>query len=494
MSHSIHSHEIISEKYIKEEIHGAEKVKQQIDISKKNPTQHDSLNKDIEWLDALITIRCKELFLAGKATDESFGKIPELPKIDSHSPYGMTIKTHQLQEMDRVLLILGIASAYYPSLFRSFVQIEESSNALVIEVGGEYDKFNRTFKPTFQTALFLLAGKNLSLWAHYNAQLLEGSVLLQNDIIYNRSDSEFIHGKIELDKAYLRYFLSGKKPRLDHGTYFPGSLYQSELTLDDIVLEPLVRTQIQPIGNYIKALESGFFSSDQHKFKPGFIALFYGAPGTGKTMLAGILANTFGIDMYHVDLSQVVSKYIGETEKNLEVLFNRLQGKNCMLFFDEADSLFGKRSDVKDAHDRYANQEVSYLLQRIEKFDGLTILASNFENNMDDAFKRRIDLSINVIRPTEVAREALWKQYLPKNARFEDDELLEYLINEYSYTGSNIRNIMKNVAIALHSNGEAIITHPLISPFLTIESEKAFGKNQARIKPFTRKSELAKNL
>lgn len=492
MSHFTHSNEIIHENEIKKE--RFEKVKQQTNISKTYAVNHDALNKDMEWLESLIAMRCKELFLQGIPTDEPFGEIPEIPEVDHDSPYGMTVRKYELQEMDRILLILGVASAHYPVLFKSFIQIEESSSALAIDVGGEYNKFNRTFKPTFQTALFLLAGKNLSLWSYYNAQLLEGSVLLQNDIIYNRSDSEFIHGKIELDSAYSNYFLSGKKPQLDHGAYFPGSLYRSEFTLDDIVLESLVRAQIQPIGNYIKALESDFFKSDDHNFKPGFIALFYGAPGTGKTMLAGILANTYGIDMYHVDLSQVVSKYIGETEKNLEILFNRLQGKNCMLFFDEADSLFGKRSDVKDAHDRYANQEVSYLLQRIEKFDGLTILASNFENNIDDAFKRRIDLSINVIRPTEVAREALWKQYLPKNATFEDDELLEHLIKEYSYTGSNIRNIMKNVAIALHSRGETKITHSLISPFLAIESEKAFGKNQSRIKPFTRKSEPVKNL
>lgn len=487
MSHLTLPAESIQREYIEKEVlitKNSEHTK-----TKKEHVNHHSLNKEMEWLEALIAMRCKELFLKGKTTDETFEKIPELPVVDHTSPYGTIINTYNLQEMDRVLLVLGVASAHYPSLFKSFIQIEETNNALAIDVGGEYNRASRTFKPTFQTALFLLAGKDLSLWSRYNAQLLDGSVVLQNDIIYNRSTTDFIHGQIELDIAYSGYFLSGKKPRLDHGNYFPGSLYESDLTLDDIVLEPMVREQIKPIGQYIKALESGFFKSDNHHFKSGFMALFYGPPGTGKTMLAGILANTYGIDMYHVDLSQVVSKYIGETEKNLEMLFNRLQGKNCMLFFDEADSLFGKRSDVKDAHDRYANQEVSYLLQRIEKFDGLTILASNFENNMDDAFKRRIDLSINVIRPTEATREALWKQYLPKNVTFESEPFLKHLSKEYSYTGANIKNIMKNVAIALHSSGGTIITHDLISPFLAIESEKAFGKNQARVHPFIRKTE-----
>ncbi|KAB1230959.1 ATP-binding protein [Chryseobacterium viscerum] len=466
-----------------------EKTERTHHLFQANEVNHNSLNEEMKWLQSLIEIRCKELFLEDEIELNVGYEIPEPPESDDESPYSVTINTHQLTVVDRIILALGIASAHYPSILKTFVQIEESSHAFAIEAGGEYDKINRSFKPTFQTSLFLLAGKDLSLWSQYGAQLINGSVLLKNDIIYNRSSTEFIHGKIELDTAYLNYFLSGQKPQLDHGSYFPGKLYTSDLTMDDIILEENVREQIKPIGHYIKALENGFFTTNEHSFKPGFIALFYGAPGTGKTMLAGILANTFGIDMYHVDLSQVVSKYIGETEKNLEVLFNRLQGKNSMLFFDEADALFGKRSDVKDAHDRYANQEVSYLLQRIEKFDGLTILASNFENNMDDAFKRRIDVSVNVIRPTETTRKTLWEHYLPKNITFESDELLKYLTKEYSYTGANIRNIMKNAAMALYDRNENIITYSLISTYLMIENEKAFGKNQSRLSPFVQKSE-----
>jgi AAA+ superfamily predicted ATPase len=466
-----------------------EKTEEMNHLFQANGVNHNSLNEEMKWLQLLIEMRCKELFLEEETELNGAYEVPEPPKSNDESPYSITINTYQLTAIDRVILALGVASAHYPSILKTFIQIEENSSAFAIEAGGEYNKANRNFKPTFQTSLFLLAGKDLSLWSHYSSQLIKGSVLLQNDIIYNRSSTEFIHGKIELDTAYLNYFLSGQKPQLDHGSYFPGRLYKSNLTMEDIILEDNVREQIKPIGHYVNALENGFFKSNDHNFKTGFIALFYGAPGTGKTMLAGILANTYGIDMYHVDLSQVVSKYIGETEKNLEVLFNRLQGKNCMLFFDEADALFGKRSDVKDAHDRYANQEVSYLLQRIEKFDGLTILASNFENNMDDAFKRRIDVSINVIRPTETTRESLWEHYLPKNITFESDELLKHLAKEYSYTGSNIRNIMKNVAMTLYDRNETIITHSLLSTYLMIENDKAFGKNQSRLSPFLQKSE-----
>ena len=127
------------------------------------------------------------------------------------------------------------------------------------------------------------------------------------------------------------------------------------------------------------------------KLRPGYRSLFYGPPGTGKTMTACLLGKSTGRDVYKVDLSLVVSKYIGETEKNLARVFDQAQHKGWILFFDEADALFGKRSETRDAHDRYANQEVSFLLQRIETFDGIAILASNQRENLDDAFTRRFE-------------------------------------------------------------------------------------------------------
>ena len=129
--------------------------------------------------------------------------------------------------------------------------------------------------------------------------------------------------------------------------------------------------------------------------KPGFKALFHGLPGTGKTLTAMLIGKKTGLDIYRVDLSQMVSKYIGETEKNLAKVFDKAEHKNWILFFDEGDALFGKRTNTKDAHDRYANQQVSYLLQRIEEYDGLVILATNLKNNIDDAFLRRFQSIIH---------------------------------------------------------------------------------------------------
>ena len=148
-------------------------------------------------------------------------------------------------------------------------------------------------------------------------------------------------------------------------------------------------------------------------YSSGVTVLFAGPPGTGKTMAAEVIARELELDLYKIDLSGIVSKYIGETEKNLERIFTEAQTSNAILFFDEADSIFGKRSEVKDAHDRYANIEVSYLLQRMENYDGVTILATNLRANLDEAFMRRLQFALDFPLPEFEDRIRIWKTLFP---------------------------------------------------------------------------------
>ncbi len=174
----------------------------------------------------------------------------------------------------------------------------------------------------------------------------------------------------------------------------------------------------------------------------GMIALFSGVSGTGKTMAAEIIANELGLDIYKINLSAVVSKYIGETEKNLERIFSEAQDTDAILFFDEADALFGKRSEVKDAHDRYANIETAYLLQRTEEYNGLVILASNIKKNMDEAFVRRIQFMVDFPFPEEPERLEIWRRTFPAQAPRAEDIDLPFLARKLKITGGNIRNII----------------------------------------------------
>jgi SpoVK/Ycf46/Vps4 family AAA+-type ATPase len=188
----------------------------------------------------------------------------------------------------------------------------------------------------------------------------------------------------------------------------------------------------------------------------GLSVLFTGSPGTGKTMAAEVLAHDLGLDLYKVDLSCVVSKYIGETEKNLARIFTDAQASNAILFFDEADALFGKRTEVSDAHDRYANIETSYLLQQMEEYEGIVILATNLRENMDEAFTRRIRFVVEFPFPNEANRLRIWQAHFPAEAPISPEIDYGYLAREFQVAGGNIKNIVLNAAFLAAADGGTI--------------------------------------
>jgi SpoVK/Ycf46/Vps4 family AAA+-type ATPase len=202
--------------------------------------------------------------------------------------------------------------------------------------------------------------------------------------------------------------------------------------------------------------------SGQMPYGRGIGALFSGPSGTGKTMAAQAIAKAIDAELYHVDLARIVSKYIGETEKNLDAVFTEAERGAAVLLFDEADALFGKRSDVKDAHDRYANIEVAYLLQRIESFAGLAILTTNFRRNIDQAFLRRFRFTIEFPQPDAAAREAIWQQCLPAEAPRADDLDFRFIARRLELSGGNIRQITVRAAFAAAAENKPIAMKHLV--------------------------------
>ena len=188
----------------------------------------------------------------------------------------------------------------------------------------------------------------------------------------------------------------------------------------------------------------------------GLNALFSGPPGTGKTMAAEVIAGELRLDLYQIDLSQVVSKYIGETEKNLHQIFREAQSSHAILFFDEADALFGKRSEVKDAHDRYANIEVGYLLQKMEEYEGIAILATNLRQHLDEAFVRRMQFIVEFPFPDEEHRRRIWEVIFPREAPLGADVDFDLLAREVKLAGGNIKNIGLAAAFYAASDGRVI--------------------------------------
>ncbi|HEX3762052.1 MAG TPA: AAA family ATPase [Kofleriaceae bacterium] len=191
-------------------------------------------------------------------------------------------------------------------------------------------------------------------------------------------------------------------------------------------------------------------------------ALFAGPPGTGKTLSASLVAQALGLDLFRIDLSGVVSKYIGETEKNLDRVFRAAHGSNAILLFDEADSLFGKRTEVKDAHDRYANIETSYLLQKLEAFEGLAILATNYKKNIDPAFQRRIDVVVDFPMPARDERRRLWRSLVPDAMPVGADVDLDFLADRFELSGGSILNAIRSAATRAAAAHQPVGMAPLL--------------------------------
>lgn len=218
---------------------------------------------------------------------------------------------------------------------------------------------------------------------------------------------------------------------------------------DDLIVDPLVKRQMQYICAQIKyrnivGEEWGFF--EKTPYGRGVSVLLYGPPGTGKTMAVQVIAAELGLELYRIDLSKMVSKYIGETEKNISALFDRAKQMNVILFFDEADSLFAKRSEVKDSNDRNANAETAHLLQKMEEYDGMVILATNLVEQIDDAFRRRIKFMIPFRFPDEETRKKLWHSLIPDKTPLDEGIDLDFFAKAFELSGSQIKEILWNAA------------------------------------------------
>jgi ATP-dependent 26S proteasome regulatory subunit len=229
---------------------------------------------------------------------------------------------------------------------------------------------------------------------------------------------------------------------------------------DDIVLSPDRHAQLREVADQIRRRSTVYSTwgfEGRFSLGNGTVALFSGPPGTGKTMAAEVVARDVGLDLYRVDLASVVSKYIGETEKNLARVFDAAEASNAILLFDEADALFGKRSDVSDAHDRYANVEVAYLLQRVEAYDGAVVLTTNHAKHVDEAFLRRIHHRVDFSRPDAAVRERIWRGIYPDETPVGD---LDYaFLASFAVTGGNIKNVALRAAFLATADERVEMTH-----------------------------------
>ena len=386
---------------------------------------------------------------------------PVLSQLDATGFISEFIIENNLTETDILLLVLTLVPHLKPDFLSSIIAEYLPNGGELPEFGGIKTKNHRGILPTGETAQFLIAGNDLDDRISFYNYLHNQSFLYQKRIIKIETvpyGEPKLSGLLILEDEYIEKFITGKilKPQLS--SIFPAQLIETQLEWEDLVLNSSTLNQIKEIETWLKFNEILLHEWDMKaKIKPGFRVMFHGAPGTGKTLTASLLGKYTKRDVYRIDLSTVISKYIGETEKNLSSLFDKAADKEWILFFDEADAVFGKRTNVRDAHDKYANQEVSYLLQRIENHPGLVILASNFKTNIDTAFTRRFQSIIEFEVPSYSERLKLWENNLPKGIRIAEDVNLNEISKKYDITGANIVNIIQYACLrTLEDENESI--------------------------------------
>jgi len=414
--------------------------------------QHQDLETIFSYLREVIAWRIEHM-------DGDFNE--DAPKISSdtlgESLPAIFVRENQLNSNEYVILFLALVPHLLPDFLLEIVA-EEFPNGTDFPIfGGAKAKNHRGIIPTGETVQFILGGNSLKERIACFNYFTEDHAFAHKKIVYLEGiphGEPVMSGRLLLQKDAAHLLTSGSVPSPKLSTDFPAEKLETPLTWDDLVLNEKTKAHIEELEIWLqhnqKFLEEWGMKS---RVKAGYRALFYGPPGTGKTLTASLLGKFTQKPVYRIDLSTVVSKYIGETEKHLANLFDKAANKDWILFFDEADAIFGKRTSVRDAHDKYANQEVSYLLQRVESHPGLVILASNFKDNIDEAFTRRFQSLCPFEIPGEKERKEIWLKNTPKKLQFADDVNMDDIAKRFDLSGSNILNIIHYCSLqVLHSN------------------------------------------
>ena len=420
-----------------------------------------SLQCEMSWFEKVLETRIA-LYFGHECEVKDILSLspPDLSKDDSI--FAREIKRLGLGFFERLTLILALAPHIRPQILDTFFVQNKNFARGFTEFGGVTGNRHGGFLPTGETAAFLLSGDDLS-------QRIELMALFSQDHPFSREGILRLEGKedgepllsrsLSISKAFLSRVTTGQEHRPDYSVGFPARRLTTRLRWEDLVLSPSVADEVDHITGWIhhhrKIMDTWGLS---RVIKPGYRALFHGPPGTGKTLTASLIGTVCQMDVYRIDLSMMVSKYIGETEKNLANVFDQAQHRNWVLFFDEADALFGKRAQASSANDRHANQETAYLLQRIEDFPGVVILATNMKANLDDAFFRRFQSAIYFPVPDAEQREMIWRRALGTMAHLDDGVEVAALAEEYVLTGGAIINVIRYGAIEALNQGRSTLS------------------------------------
>jgi hypothetical protein len=420
--------------------------------------QSADLERELQWLGCLIESSMKMYFSQDEGGDLSDISPPDLSH--SSSTYGHAVREHSMSFEERAILALALAPHLRPQTLDSFLIRNAALDRGFTEFGGSIGGAHG-FWPTLETAAFILAGADLERRLALQQLFAPGRLFREQRLLLLdeiQPSHSIFSASLCLAPEWLMYLTTGGRHRPNFSDAFPAQRITTKLDWIDLVLPVHIMEEVGEIKAWIEHRHTLLhdWGLGRH-IKPGFRSLFYGPPGTGKTLTASLLGKSTGLDVYRIDLSLVVSKYIGETEKNLAKVFDQAEHSDWILFFDEADALFGKRTQTASAHDRYANQEVAYLLQRIEDFPGVVILASNLKGNLDEAFARRFQSMIYFPMPGPEERAQLWKRTFSQQLPLEPAVDFARIAEEFEISGGGIVNVLRSSSLATLRHGRTTI-------------------------------------
>lgn len=408
---------------------------------------------ELTWLAQVIDARLTHFFDAPETPCD----LPVAPQALVGSALGDLIDENDLDVGARLVLALAIAPHVNSAILDPFFVKNSAIDRAFSQFGGTGTTAT-TFQPTAETALFLLAGADtaariaaMSMFDADHPLRRKAGVTLST----TNPDAPAFGQTLTLPVHRIVAFCDGAAPRPDYSPAFPAQRLTTALDWSDLVLPSDLHHALGHILAWLENRDKILSDWGLHRqFGRGFKALFHGPPGTGKTLTASLLGKRTGMDVYRVDLSMVVSKYIGETEKNLGFVFDLAAEREWILFFDEADALFSARNATTTSNDRYANQEVAYLLQRIEDCQSLVILATNLRSNIDEAFFRRFQMSVGFVKPDASQRLQIWSNVLAEVPLAADVDVAA-MAKKHPLVGGAISNVVRTAAITALRRGQS---------------------------------------
>jgi DNA polymerase III delta prime subunit len=409
------------------------------------------IREEIAWFQRVLELRFK-IHAGAERWHDLLASVKPPPHRAKQGPYAELIRRFAFGPAERLVLMLAFAPYIRPDVLDPFLIQNESMQRRFTEFGGLTGHAHGGFLPTAETALFLLAGEDIEARLHC-LDLFRAEHVFQSQgvLVFERRHAQEppLSAAILVAPEYVEYLATGRTYHPPFSPEFPAQRITTAYDWDDLVLEHATREDVLEIVGWARHERMLMQGWDlQRRLRPGFRSLFYGPPGTGKSLTAAVLGKITDRPVYRIDLAKTVSKYIGETEKNLASLFDHAQRQSWILFFDEADALFGKRTESHNANDHHANQQIAYLLQRIEDFAGIAILATNMRTHLDQAFARRFQSIILFPMPDVEQRLQLWEgHFRDKPYRLADDVDLRALAQDYELAGGSINNVLRSACL-----------------------------------------------